>query len=295
VPSLDALLRTGFEVAAVVTNPDRPAGRGLAPRSPPVKAAAEAAGIEVLQPRSARDEALHRRIEGLAPDVGVVVAYGRILPGALLEVPRFGFVNVHFSLLPAYRGPAPVQRAIMDGATHTGVSIIFVTEGMDEGPVLAVRPVAIDADDTAGSLGARLSEAGAALLVDTLRDLERGAVEARPQDDSAATYAPKVSPDEARIDWASSCASVRNLVRALNPEPGAWTTFRSARVRIHSATFSEAAPAPSPGALEARGEVLVGCGGGALALGVVQPAGRRAMAATEWARGARLEPGAAFE
>jgi methionyl-tRNA formyltransferase len=195
VPSLEALVRAPVEVVGVVTNPDRPAGRGLEPRPPPVKVAALGANLDVVQPHKARDPALEAWVREREPDVGTVVAYGRILPGSLLEVPRLGFVNVHFSLLPQYRGAAPVQRAILDGLDRTGVSIMVLTEGMDEGPILARAELAIGENETGGELGDRLAELGAPLLVNALEDYESGTLVPREQDHDRASYAPKVSAD----------------------------------------------------------------------------------------------------
>lgn len=289
------MLASSIEVVAVVTNPDRAAGRGLALRSSPVKVAALEAGVEVLQPERAGDDELRERLEAIDPDVATVVAYGRILPPRLLDVPKLGFVNVHFSLLPDLRGAAPVQHALIDGLGSTGVSIMVLSEGMDEGPVLASEVVAIDHDDTAASLGRRLAVVGARLLVPTLQQLETGSLVAEAQDDAGATYAPKISGAAARVDWSKAPATIRNLVRGLNPEPGAWTTLRSVRVKVLEVVIADQAPAPPPGSLDVGAEVVAGCGGGALVLREVQPAGKRRMSAMEWARGLRLEPGERFE
>ena len=295
MPSLEALLASDIEVAAVVTNPDRPAGRGMSSRPSAVKAAAQRAGLDVLQPERARDPALADRLEALRPDVATVVAYGSILPANLLAVPRLGFVNLHFSALPAYRGAAPVQRALIEGSTTTGVSVMVLTAGMDEGPVLACEEVAIDQDDTAGSLGARLARLGAPLLVSTLQGYASGAVVPRPQDHERATYAPKVTAAEAGIDWKRSAAEVRNLVRGCNPEPGAWTTLRHARVKVFAAALAPGPRRLGPAAVEAGAELRVGCGDADLVLVEIQIAGRRRMAGGDAARGLRLQSGERFE
>jgi methionyl-tRNA formyltransferase len=266
----------------------------MRPRASPVKETAEAAGLEVLQPARAGDEKLLGRLTDLSPDVATVVAYGRLLPRRVLETAPLGFVNAHFSLLPAYRGAAPVQRAIMDGARTTGVSIMLLTEGMDEGPVLAAERVPIEEEDTAGALGERLAEAAARLLPDVLDAMARGVARARPQDHAHATYAPKITRDEARIDWTRSAEDMRNLVRALDPEPGAWTTWRETRLLVRRAAVARAPRGLAPGCIAVGDEVVVGCGVGALALLVVQPAGKLAMPGSDWARGARLEPGMSF-
>ncbi|HEX2058282.1 MAG TPA: methionyl-tRNA formyltransferase [Actinomycetota bacterium] len=288
VPSLKALLDSPVEVAAVVTNPDKPAGRGMDLRPSPVKEEALSAGVEVLQPRRAREPELEERLRALAPDVAVVVAYGSILPGSLLEVPPLGFVNLHFSLLPAYRGAAPVQRAVIDGVSTSGVSIMVLTEGMDEGPVLATQEVAVEPADTAGTLAERMAALGAPLLVDTIRRYAAGKLEPRPQDHALATYAPKITTEEARIDWTKPADQIANLVRGLNPAPGAWTEWDGRRLKVWEVRPGEAEL--EPGALRAAERLLVGTGTGALDLADVQLAGKRRMTGAELARGLRPGP-----
>lgn len=287
VPSLERLLASELEVTGVVTNPDRPAGRGYELQPSPVKVAAQGRGLAVWQPEKARDSELLRRLEELAPDLCVVVAYGKILPAALLEVPRLGFVNVHFSLLPAYRGAAPVQRAVMDGLSETGVSIMVLTEGMDEGPVLARRAEPIGPDDTAGSVGERLAVAGADLLVPTLEAYLAGELAPSEQDHAAATYAPKLSTEEAQIDWNQPSSVISAKIRGLQPAPGAWTTLGGTRLKIQRAVpvGGEALP---PGFLRVEPEALkVGSGDGNLVIVEAQLAGKRRMAGIEIARGLR--------
>jgi methionyl-tRNA formyltransferase len=286
VPTLKALLASPVEVAAVVTNPDKPAGRGMELRPSPVKREALAAGLEVLQPRRAREPELEERLRALAPDVAVVVAYGSILPGRLLEVPPLGFVNLHFSLLPAYRGAAPVQRALMDGVAVTGISIMVLTEGMDEGPVLATREVAVEPNDTAGTLGERMAELGGPMLVETLQAYAAGEIEPVEQDHAGATYAPKITTEEARIDWDLPAPAIANLVRGLNPVPGAWTDLGGRRLKVWAvAPSTETLPS---GALRSDGALLAGTGTHAVELADVQLAGKRRMPGTELARGIRL-------
>jgi methionyl-tRNA formyltransferase len=287
VPSLRALLESPADVAAVVTNPDRPAGRGMELSAPPVKRVAAESGIRVLQPAKAKDPEFRDAIARLDPDVAVVVAYGKILPASLLEIPPLGFVNVHFSLLPEYRGAAPVQRAIMDGVQKTGVSIMVLTEGMDEGPVLASETIDVGDDDTAGSVGDRLAEVGGRLLVKTLDGYASGHLTPAPQDVDRATYAPKVETEEARIDWNDSAARVHNLVRGLNPAPGAWTTFRGDRLKVY-ATRRGSGSGLGPGELRTNGALIAGTSDGGLELVDVQLAGRRRMGGAELARGLRL-------
>lgn len=283
-----------MDIAFVVTNPDRPAGRKLELQAPPVKQAARSAGLEVLQPEKARSNELHERLRAADPDVATVVAYGKILPGSLLQIPRLGFVNLHFSLLPAYRGAAPVQRALMDGVETTGTSVMVLTEGMDEGPVLASEATVVGPNENAGELGARLGRSGADLLVATLEAYAAGRATPVQQDHDRATYAPKVSGDEARIDWARPAIAIHNLVRGLSPAPGAWTTLRGARVRVLASEVRKEMSAP-PGELVAGAELVVGTGAGGLALIEVQPAGKRRMIGADFARGLRLADRERFE
>ncbi len=277
----------------MVTNPDRPAGRKLELQAPPVKKAAQAAGVDVLQPEKARSPDLHDRLRAAEADVAVVVAYGKILPPTLLQIPRWGFVNLHFSLLPAYRGAAPVQRALMDGVKETGVTIMVLSEGMDEGPVLAMETTPVDEDETGGELGERLARSGAPLLVETVTAYVSGKAEPREQDHAKATYAPKISADEARVDWARPASAVHNFVRALNPAPGAWTTFRGSRIKILRTKRVEGGG--RPGEVSARPPLVVATGDGAVELVEVQPAGKRAMSGDELRRGLRPAPGEIME
>lgn len=294
MPSLQAVLSSGLELTAVVTNPDRPAGRGMKERASPVKVAAEAAGVKVLQPKSVKDPSFQGVVGALSPEVCIVVAYGKILPGTLLEVPELGFINVHFSLLPAYRGAAPVQRCLMDGATETGVSIIRLIEAMDEGPILASRTVAVDEDDTAGSLGDRLAAEGAELLIPTVVGYATGTVTAEPQDARRATYAPKISDQETIIDWSKPPDAIRNLVRGLEPAPGAWTTFRGKRIKIRRVAVAETSPGLAPGELRVGDDLIVGTGGRPLEIVTAQAEGKRAMSGADLARGLRPKPADAF-
>jgi methionyl-tRNA formyltransferase len=294
VPSLEALLASDIEVMAVVTNPDRPAGRGMELRPSPVKAQALAAGLPVLQPDKAKDPDLHSALEDMAPDVGTVVAYGKILPAPLLAVPRLGFVNVHFSLLPAYRGAAPVQRALMDGVTEMGVTIMVLTEGMDEGPIVASRALEVSETDFAGAVGERLAVMGAELLIEALNGYAAGEIVPQEQDHARATYAPKVSSEEARIDWSQPSATIRDLARALDPAPGAWTTWRNKRLKVFAVAPRDSGSL-GPGELSAGRELVVGTGDGAVALLDAQQEGRRRMTGEELARGLRPAAGERFE
>ena len=264
-------------------------------RPSPVKEAALKAGLEVLQPTSARTEELQTQLAQLQADAAVVVAYGKILPAALLGVTPKGFVNVHFSLLPAYRGAAPIQRALMDGVGETGVSIMVLTEGMDEGPVLASFRTEVEPDETAGELGDRLAREGARLLAETLPRYLSGDILPEPQDHEAATYAAKITSEDARIDWSRSARSIADLVRALNPDPVAWTTFREGRVRILAAQVHQDGSALAPGELAAPGELLIGTGDGVLRLVRLQMPGKKPIDGVEVARGLRLEQGDRFQ
>ena len=295
VPSLEALLASDIEVAAVVTNPDRPAGRGMELRPPPVKERALRAGLEVLQPQRAKDPEFHDSLEKLAPDVASVVAYGKILPASLLDIPPLGFVNLHFSLLPEYRGAAPVQRAVMDGRSVSGISIMVLTEGMDEGPLLATTEEPIRDDDTAGSLGDRLAAIGSARLVGALVSYGAGDLTPVEQDHDRATYAPKVTTEDAAIDWTRPSFAIHNQVRGLNPVPGTWTTLRGKRLKIW-ATRPIAGRDLAPGELDVWDDALVaGTGDAPVELTEVQLQAKKPMSGVDAARGLRLAPGERFE
>ena len=291
VPSLEALLTADVEVAAVVTNPDRPAGRGYEMQASPVKTAALEHSLTLLQPEKARDPDFLSELENIAPDVCVVVAYGKILPLSVLDAAPKGFLNVHFSLLPLYRGAAPVQRAVMEGRPETGVSIMRLTEGMDEGPVLARRAEEIRPDDTAGSVGDRLALIGAHLLAETLPRYMEGSLEPEEQRREDATYASKITTEEARIDWTEPARTIHDKIRGLQPFPGAWTTLTGHRLKVQRSSV------PGSGGLAAgsisvtSGALLVGTGEGDLVLEEVQLAGKRRMAGIEAARGLRLGGG----
>ena len=289
VPSLEALLESRHDVVAVVTRPDAPAGRGRALRPSPVRERAQAAGLEVLTPAHPRDEQFSARLRELAPDCCPVVAYGALVPQSLLDVPRHGWVNLHFSLLPAWRGAAPVQHALLHGDEVTGATTFRLEAGLDTGPVYGVTTEQVRPTDTSGDLLERLARAGAGLLVATLDGIEEGALVPVPQPSDGISTAPKITVEDARIDWTAPAVRVDRLVRACTPAPGAWTTLRGKRVKLGPVTVTDEVLPP--------GEVvdgLVGTATTAVRLGDVRPEGKGPMAAEDWLRGLRLAPGERF-
>lgn len=296
LPSLRALLDSGrHEVAAVVTRPDAPAGRGRHLVRSPVGALADEHGIEVLTPRKASDPAFLDRLRDIAPDCCPVVAYGALLPQAALDVPEHGWVNLHFSVLPAWRGAAPVQAAVRHGDEITGASTFRIVKEMDAGPVFGVLTEPVRDDDTAGDLLARLADAGAGLLLSTLDGIEDGTLRAVEQPSDGVSYAPKVTTEDAHVDFTLPAVAIDRLVRAVTPDPGAWAEFRGERIKLGPVRRTDATPTddpPKPGELRVeRRRVLVGTATAPVALGEVQAPGKKRMAATDWARGARVEPG----
>lgn len=255
-----------------------------------MKARAIEAGLVVQQPASGTDPVLEAWLRDQVPDVAVVVAYGKLLPASLLHVPPHGFVNLHFSLLPEYRGAAPVQRAVMDGRRETGVSIMVLSEGMDEGPVVARAKVAIERSESAGDLGERLARVGADLLAAALRGYVAGDIAPEPQDHSKATYATKITDADARIDWARPLEAVDALVRGTDPDPGAWTTLRGRRLKVF-ALEPAGVDRLMPGELASGPDLIVGTGTDPARLLQVLPAGKRRMSGADLARGLRLMPG----
>jgi methionyl-tRNA formyltransferase len=294
VPSLRALLDSPrHEVAAVVTRPDAPAGRGRRLVRSPVGRVADEAGIPVLTPARPAEPEFLARLAELAPDCCPVVAYGALVPRKALDVPRHGWINLHFSLLPAWRGAAPVQAALRHGDEITGASTFRLEEGLDTGPVYGVVTEEVRPTDTAGELLGRLATSGAALLVATLDGIEDGTLEARPQPVEGVSLAPKVTTADARVDWIAPPVAIDRLVRSVTPEPGAWSTFRDERVGLGPVTLLGAdAPVLEPGELRAeKRRVLVGTAGAPVQLGEVRPVGKRAMPAPDWARGVRIAAG----
>lgn len=292
VATLEALLASDHEVVGVVTQPPRPKGRGRKERPTPVAEAAMAAGVPVLSPPKPRGAGFLEALGALRPDVSVVAAYGEILPPEALELPPHGSINVHASLLPAYRGAAPVTRAILDGLDETGVTIMRMDAGLDTGPILLAEPEPIGPDDTAATLTDRLAVRGAALAVEALDRLEAGDLEAVPQTGAGASYAHKVSAGEAAIDWGGSARGIERSVRAYHPWPGAWTTRAGERLKVQrAAVVPGAADAPPGTIVEIDPRPVVASGEGRVALVEVQPAGGRRMDAADWARGRDVEPG----
>jgi methionyl-tRNA formyltransferase len=298
IPSFEALVDAGHDVALLVTQPDKQKGRGRGVAPPPLKPVALTRGIPVLQPRRIREPEAQAAVAERRPDVQVVVAYGQILPKALVEAPRHGSVNVHASLLPRYRGAAPIQWAVANGDVETGVTTMRMDEGLDTGPILMQRVLAIGPQETAGELQPRLAALGAALLLETLQALEAGTLLPRPQDASAASLAPILEKQDGRIDWTASAARIGSRIRGFDPWPGSYTTWRGSRLAVWKAHPSDGAHDLAPGTLLGRDAdaIAVACGGrSVLRVLEVQPEGRRRMPAAAFAAGARPEPGARFE
>jgi len=291
VPALRALLGEGFDVVGVVTRPDRPTGRHRSSAAPsPVKAAAVAEDLRVLEPAAPADEGFQEQVRALAPDCAAVVAYGHILPEPLLGIPRLGHVNVHASLLPHLRGAAPIERAILEGWTETGISVIRMDAGMDTGPVLLRVPTPILPDETGGELRARLSELGALALVEALTLLDEGGAEAEPQDHAHASYAPKLKPEEERIHWARGARELARQVRAFDPRPGAWCECRGAALKLFGARGGSGTGRPGE-VLSAGDTLVIACGDGAIEVSDVQPAGKGRMTARAFVNGRRVATG----
>ncbi len=289
VPALDALLASRHEVVAVITRPDAPAGRGRTLRPSPVKERALAAGLEVLAPEHPREPDFQARLTVLAVDAVPVVAYGALIPVSALTIPRLGWINLHFSLLPAWRGAAPVQHAVLAGDEVTGATTFLIERGLDTGPFFGILTETIRPTDTSGDLLGRLSTSGAGLLVATLDALETGDVHAVPQPAEGVSLAPKITVEDARVDWTAPALRVDRLVRACTPAPGAWTTFRDKRVKLGPVTLAGAQL--HPGVLDGD---LVGTATQAVRLSTVRPEGKGEMAATDWLRGLRPLAGERF-
>lgn len=298
-PPLRALLGEGFEVAAVVTQPDKPVGRSRSTRqAPPVKQVALEEGLPVLQPDRPRDAAFVARLRDLAPDISVVVAYGHILPPDVIALPARGTLNIHASLLPEYRGAAPIQAAILDGLEWTGVSIMRMVPKLDAGPVILQLGTRVNEDETYGELALRLSELGAAALIEALALIDVGQAKDVPQDDALATYAKKIDRAATRIDWTGPATTVARVVRAYDPRPGAFATLDGQEVKLFGARVVADAPAGEPGTVLdgiAGGGLVIASGQGAVRISQVQPAGKRRMNADDWLRGRGAAAGARFD
>ncbi|TDC70126.1 methionyl-tRNA formyltransferase [Streptomyces hainanensis] len=293
VPALDALLASDrHQVVAVVTRPDAPAGRGRRLVPSPVAERAAEAGVEILRPRRPRDPDFLDRLREIAPDCCPVVAYGALLPPAALDIPRHGWVNLHFSLLPAWRGAAPVQHAVLAGDEITGACTFQIEEGLDSGPVYGVLTEEIRPEDTSGDLLTRLALAGSGLLAHTMDGIEDGALVAQPQPADGVSLAPKLTVEDAAVDWSAPALRVHRQVRACTPAPGAWTLFRGERLKLRQVTLTPDRGDLAPGELAAgKHAVHVGTGSHAVELAWVQPQGRKPMRAADWARGVRVAPG----
>ena len=302
VPSLESLLAAGHNVLAVVTQPDKPQGRGMQVTASPIKKTAERHGLTVLQPRRVRAESFIARMRELAPDILAVAAFGQIVPQALLDLPRLAPINVHGSLLPKYRGAAPIQRAIMAGETETGVTTMWMDATLDTGNMLLAGAEPILPEDTAGTLTPRLAALGANLLIRTLQGLAAGTLPRRKQDDSQATYAPPIKPEDGLIRWNESAAAIANRIRGVSPKPGAFAAIKGKRVKLWAATVAihatetDAEPGTVLAVSKTPPGVSVAAGGSdAVLLREMQPDNGRRMPAADWARGLRLTPGDRFE
>ncbi|MGO9588707.1 MAG: methionyl-tRNA formyltransferase [Candidatus Acidiferrales bacterium] len=298
VPSLRHLIaQQDFRVEAIVTQPDRPRGRGQEMAASPVKDAALAAGVPVFQPEKIKSDAALDYFKRLAPDVVVIIAYGQIISQRLIDIPRLGWINLHASLLPKYRGAAPINWAIVNGETRTGLTTMRIDAGLDTGPMLLKYETEIGRDETAPELAARLADAGAPLVAETLRGLESGAIAAAPQDSSQATFAPPLKKEDGRIDWWLSARKIYNRIRGLQPWPGAFTSFRGKNCQIWGKPLKPVSAGGMPGIMLPTQEdgLLVICGGASvLRVEQVQLEGRKRVTAQEFANGARLVPGERF-
>ncbi|MBC7673402.1 MAG: methionyl-tRNA formyltransferase [Polaromonas sp.] len=295
---LRALIGEGFDVVGVVTQSDKSVGRSRSTvQASPVKLVAIAEGIPVLQPEKPRGDEFMAAMAALAPDVSVVVAYGHILPRAVIDLPRLGTLNIHASLLPALRGAAPIQAAIRDGLAETGVTIMQMVPSLDAGPIVHVARTRILEDETSLELSLRLSELGANALIEALALIELGAADPQPQDESLATYAGKLTRDSARVDFAGTAYDVSRHIRAYDPRPGAWSRVRGAEVKLFGARLAPRGVTHVAGDVLAVDEagLLVACGSGAVRVLAVQPSGRKPLAPVEWARGRGIAVGDRFD
>lgn len=293
-PTLQRLIDRGDEVLAVVTQPDRPKGRGQKMVPPPVKELAERHGMPVLQPLKVRAPEFIESVREMNPDVIVVVAFGQILPKALLEAPKYGCINVHASLLPRYRGAAPLNWCIINGETETGVTTMLMDVGLDTGDMLLKKATPIDPDEDTSSLHDRLSLIGADILHETLDLLVQGKLVPEKQDDALSSYAPILKKEDGRIDWTRDALSIRNLVRGMTPWPGAFTSLDGKLVKVYRARIGEGEGAPGTVLATGRDGIEVACGGGSLLLDELQLEGKKRLPARDFLAGCRITPGTAF-
>ena len=294
VPSLKKLVEKGYDVKLVITQPDRPAGRGKKLTPPPVKVVAEEMGIPVYQPERVKDnEELREKLLSINPDLIVVAAYGKILPEWLLNIPKYGTVNVHASLLPKYRGASPIQWALLNGEEETGVTIMKVIPELDAGDIISQRRVKIEREDNAKTLHDKLAEVGAELLVETIPLYVSGRLKPVPQNEEEATYCPQIKKEMGEIDWTRSSREIFNQIRAFTPWPSAYTTFRGKRVKILKAEPVEGSGKPGE-VIEAGRELIVATGKGALRVERLRPEGRKEISGEEFVRGYRVKPGDLF-
>ncbi len=284
-PPLRALIGEGFEVVGVVTQPDKPQGRSRTITAPAVKQIAAEEEIPVLQPKNARDPELVEKLEAWKPDISIVVAYGHILPQRIIDLPPQGTLNIHASLLPALRGAGPIQAAIRQGLTETGVSVMRVVPALDAGPVLLQANMPIFDDEAFGELQNRLSELGALTLIEALTLVNLGKAKETIQDESRATYAPKVTRESSRINWRDSAVEISRLIRASDPKPGAFTKTPKGDVKLFEPKVMDGIKGEPGEVLKVTGELVIACGLDALRINEVQPSGKTRMSAHEWARG----------
>ncbi|WP_109508898.1 methionyl-tRNA formyltransferase [Nocardioides speluncae] len=288
VPALDAIAESRHELVGVVTRPDAPAGRGRKLVASPVAQRAEELGVPVLKPEHPRDPDFQDALKALAPDCCPVVAYGALLPQSALDIPEHGWVNLHFSVLPAWRGAAPVQHSLWAGDEVTGATTFRIVKELDAGPTFGLMTERVRPTDTAGDLLGRLAEGGAGLLVATLDGIEDGALEARDQSVDGLSFAPKITVEDAQVDWTEPAIAVDRRIRACTPAPGAWSTFDGERIKLGAVTLTDR-PALAPGVLEVtKNAVYVGTATGPVELGEVKAFGKKLMRAADWARGVQF-------
>jgi len=284
-PPLRALIGEGFEVVGVVTQPDKPQGRSREIIPSAVKQIALEEDLPLFQPKNARDLELLEMLNVIRPDISIVVAYGHILPRTIIDLPAKGTLNIHASLLPALRGAAPIQAAIRQGLHKTGISIMRMVQALDAGPVLVQAETEVYDDETYGELQTRLAELGALTLLEALALISVGKADETPQDDSRATYAPKIDRDSARIDWKLSGIEIARLIRAFDPRPGAFTSSEKGDIKVFGPRLMDGISGKPGEVIKVRGELVVACGADAVRIGEVQPTGKKRMAAHDWARG----------